>query len=94
MIEGQRLNLLKHVRPIHLVTTVALYLLGIGFARYLGQSIDYSLFLLGLAWLLLLQLGYYFLGDHFKTPFDAVFSNAVLHWVKESEEALQKDAGK
>ncbi len=71
MIEGQRLNLLKHVRPIHLVTTVALYLLGTGFARYLGQSVDYSLFLLGLAWLLLLQLGYYFLGDHFKTPFDA-----------------------
>ena len=71
MIKRQRLNLLKHTRPIHLVTTIALYLLGIGFARYLGQSIDNSLFLLGLAWLLFLQLGYYFLGDHFKTPFDA-----------------------
>ena len=71
MIERQSLNLLKHIRPVHLLTTIALYLLGTGFARYLGQSIDYSLFSLGLAWLLFLQLGYYFLGDHFKTPFDA-----------------------
>jgi 1,4-dihydroxy-2-naphthoate octaprenyltransferase len=71
MIERQSLNLLKHIRPVHLLTTIALCLLGTGFARYLGQRIDYSLFLLGLAWLLFLQLGYYFLGDHFKTPFDA-----------------------
>jgi 1,4-dihydroxy-2-naphthoate octaprenyltransferase len=71
MIKRQRLNLLKHIRPVHLLTTLALYLLGTGFARYLGQRIDYSLFLLGLVWLLFLQLGYYFLGDHFKTPFDA-----------------------
>jgi 1,4-dihydroxy-2-naphthoate octaprenyltransferase len=71
MIERQSLNLLKHIRPVHLLTTIALCLLGTGFARYLGQSIDYSLFSLGLAWLLFLQLGYYFLGDHFKTPFDA-----------------------
>jgi len=71
MIERQRLNLLKHIRPVHLLTTIALCLLGTGFARYLGQRIDYSLFLQGLAWLLFLQLGYYFLGDHFKTPFDA-----------------------
>jgi 1,4-dihydroxy-2-naphthoate octaprenyltransferase len=71
MIKRQRLNLLKHIRPVHLLTTLALCLLGTGFARYLGQRIDYSLFLLGLVWLLFLQLGYYFLGDHFKTPFDA-----------------------
>ena len=71
MIERQSLNLLKHIRPVHLLTIIALYLLGTGFARYLGQSIDYSLFSLGLAWLLFLQLGYYFLGDHFNTPFDA-----------------------
>jgi len=71
MIERQSLNLLKHIRPVHLLTTIALCLLGTGFARYLGQRIDYSLFLQGLAWLLFLQLGYYFLGDHFKIPFDA-----------------------
>jgi 1,4-dihydroxy-2-naphthoate octaprenyltransferase len=70
MIKHQSLNLLKHIRPVHLLTTITLYVLGTGFARYLGQRIDYSLFLLGLAWLLFLQLGYCFLGDHFKTPFD------------------------
>jgi len=70
MIEHQKLKLINHIRPIHLLTTLALYLLGSGFARYLGERIDYSTFLLGLAWVFSLQLGFYFLGDHFKTPFD------------------------
>ena len=70
MVEHQKLKLINHFRPIHLLTTLALYLLGSGFARYLGERIDYSTFLLGLAWIFSLQLGFYFLGDHFKTPFD------------------------
>jgi len=70
MVDHQKLKLINHIRPIHLLTTFALYLLGSGLARYLGERIDYSTFLLGLAWVFSLQLGFNFLGDHFKTPFD------------------------
>ncbi|MCJ7715989.1 MAG: prenyltransferase, partial [Anaerolineales bacterium] len=58
-------------------TTLALYLLGTGFSRYLGQRIDYSIFLLGITWVVFLQLGFYFLGDHFKTPFDKGLYNRL-----------------
>jgi 1,4-dihydroxy-2-naphthoate octaprenyltransferase len=77
MTEHQRVKLLKHIRPIHLLTTITLYLLGAGLARYLGQRIDQLVFLVGLSWLVFLQLGFYFLGDHFRTPFDPGLLNRL-----------------
>ena len=77
MTERQRVKLLKHIRPIHLLTTITLYLLGAGFARYLGQRINYLIFLMALSWLVFLQLGFYFLGDHFRTPFDRGLVNRL-----------------
>ncbi len=70
MTETRKLNLVSHMRPLHLMTLVVLYCLGIGFARYLGERIDLVPLLLGLIWILSISLGLNFLGDYFDTPFD------------------------
>jgi 1,4-dihydroxy-2-naphthoate octaprenyltransferase len=70
MSKNEQLQLLSHIRPIHLLTTIGVYLTGTGLARYLGERIDLSIFVLGLIWLILMQGGFYFLGDHYQTPFE------------------------
>lgn len=76
MTEQKKQNFLRHFRPIHLGTSLVLYLLGSGFVRYLGERLDYQVFFLGLAWMVCTQLGFYFLGDYFQNPFDTgLFSN-------------------
>lgn len=69
MTDRNKTNLLYHIRPIHLMTVIALYLAGAGLARYLGARVDLSVLGLGLAWLLCLSLGIFLLGDHFKISF-------------------------
>jgi len=69
MTDQTKTNLLQHIRPIHLMTAVALYLAGAGLARYLGARMDYSVFGLGLSWLLCLMLGIFLLGDYFGMSF-------------------------
>ncbi len=76
MTEQKKQNFLRHFRPIHLSTSLVLYLLGSGFARYLGERLDYQVLFLGMAWMICTQLGFYLLGDHFQNPFDTgLFSN-------------------
>ncbi len=70
MTETRKLNLVSHIRPLHLMTLVVLYSLGVGFGRYLGERIDSIPFLIGLLWILSISLGLNFLGDYFQTPFD------------------------
>jgi len=70
MIEKRKLDLVQHIRPLHLMTLIVLYFLGVGFGRYLGQRIDLVPLLLGLFWILTLSIGLNFLGDYFQTPFD------------------------
>ena len=53
------------VRPLFLLSVILLYLLGIGMARYNGASLNWDLALLGLLWLLALQLGGLFLHAYF-----------------------------
>lgn len=77
MSEDQRVILLRHIRPVHLLTSILLYVLGTGFARYLGESLNFSIFFLGLIWLVFLQVGFYFLGDHFQAPFDIGLYNRM-----------------
>lgn len=69
MTDRTRTNLTQHIRPLHLMTALALYLVGAGLARYLGARMDYSLLGLGLSWLLCLQLAVFLLGDYFKISF-------------------------
>jgi len=70
MTETKKLNLVQHIRPLHLMTLIVLYSLGVGFGRYLGQRIDLAPLLIGLLWILTLSIGLNFLGDYFHTPFD------------------------
>ena len=55
------LLVLRAARPLYLLGGIALYFLGLGIARYLGTTLDWSVALLGLAWVFLLQLGAAFL---------------------------------
>ncbi|MEJ2412351.1 MAG: hypothetical protein P8Y34_05060 [Anaerolineales bacterium] len=64
-------KLLDHLRPVHLLTALALYLTGAGLAHYLGARFETGIFLLGLLWLLLVLEGIFFLGDYFQVPFQA-----------------------
>ena len=70
MTETRKLDLVRLLRPLHLMTLIVLYFLGVGFGRYLGQRIDLVPLLIGLLWILTLSIGLNFLGDYFQTPFD------------------------
>ena len=70
MTETRKLDLVQHIRPLHLMTLIVLYFLGVGFGRYLGQRIDLAPLLIGLLWILTLSIGLNFLGDYYQTPFD------------------------
>lgn len=61
--------LLEHIRPLHLLTALALYALGAGLARYLGARVMPDPFLLPALWMVSLLEGFFFLGDYFQTPF-------------------------
>ncbi|MDD5466888.1 MAG: prenyltransferase [Anaerolineales bacterium] len=52
-------------RPLYLLGGVLLYALGGGIANYLGRPIDWGVYLLGQAWVILLQLGGHFLNEYF-----------------------------
>jgi 1,4-dihydroxy-2-naphthoate octaprenyltransferase len=62
-------NLLRHIRPLHLMTALALYLAGAGLARYLGAQVDFAVLGLGFSWILCLLPGVFLLGDHFQISF-------------------------
>lgn len=66
----KELDLLQRLRPLHLMTILVLYALGVGFAHYLGVQINSGLLLTGVLWVIFLSTGFYFLGDHFDTPFE------------------------
>jgi len=70
MTETKKLDLIQYIRPLHLMTLIVLYTLGVGFGRYLGVGIDLVPLVIGLLWLLALSIGLNFLGDYFQVPFD------------------------
>jgi len=83
MTETRKLDLVQHIRPLHLMTLIVLYFLGVGFGRYLGQRIDPVPLLIGLIWIMTLSIGLNFLGDYFQTPFD---------WGRVRKEQAEKDS--
>ena len=91
MTEDKRSKILRHFRPVHLGTSIILYFLGSGLVRYLGESLDFTVLFIGLAWMISVQLGFYFLGDHFHSPFDTgLFSNLPARSI--SKEITKPDA--
>lgn len=61
---------IKLSRPLPIVGVFLTFGMGAGIARYLGASIDWSLYLLSQAWVTLLQLSMHYFGDYFAHPAD------------------------
>lgn len=61
---------IRLARPLFLLGGILLYALGVGIARYLGQEIDWSLYLLGQAWVTILQLSTHFFNEYYNGPED------------------------
>jgi 1,4-dihydroxy-2-naphthoate octaprenyltransferase len=57
-------------RPLFLLGVAMLYALGVGIARYLGVTIDWSVYIIGQIWVSLLQLGTQYLNEYFNSPAD------------------------
>jgi len=64
----------KLSRPLPILGVILTFSLGAGIARYLGASIDWGVYLLGQAWVSLLQLSIHYLGDYFAHPADTANS--------------------
>jgi len=67
-------NLLLFIRlsrPLFLFGAALVYALGVGIARYLGVSIDWSSYFLGQAWVTMMQLSAHYLNEYFDMPIDA-----------------------
>jgi len=58
-------------RLLFLVGAALVYFLGVGIARYLGANINWGVYLLGQAWVTILQLGAHYLNEYFDAPADA-----------------------
>lgn len=61
---------IRLARPLFLLGAVLVYALGAGIARYLGVVIDWQAYLLGQAWVTMMQLSTHFLNEYFNAPED------------------------
>lgn len=52
-------------RPFYILGAILLYVLGIGIAHYLSGPIEWSIFTLGLIWLVFILLGSQYLNEYF-----------------------------
>ncbi len=66
------------IRPLFLLGGLLVYALGVGIADYLGQEIDWGIYLLGQAWVTTLQLCTHFLNEYFNAPDDEQNRNRTL----------------
>jgi 1,4-dihydroxy-2-naphthoate octaprenyltransferase len=61
---------IRLTRPIFLLGAALLYALGAGIARYLGMSINWDMYILGQAWVSMLQLSTQYLNEYFDSTAD------------------------
>ncbi len=52
-------------RPLYILYGVLLYILGTGLAHYLSGQVNWSSFLLGFVWVVLILLGFQYLNEYF-----------------------------
>lgn len=65
-------------RPLFLVGVAVLYALGVGIAHYLGVGLNGGVYLLGQAWVSLLQLSAQYLNEYYNAPADQENPNRTL----------------
>lgn len=63
-------------RPIFILSTALLYVLGTGIAHYLSGQVNWTSFIYGFAWVVLLMLGFQYLNEYF----DAMLPNHDPTW--------------
>ena len=63
--------LIRLARPVFLLGAALVYALGVGIARYLGTTIDWNTYILGQAWVTLVQLSTHFLNEYYDAQADA-----------------------
>jgi 1,4-dihydroxy-2-naphthoate octaprenyltransferase len=76
-------------RPHFLLGVAVLYALGAGVAKYLGIPLDPKLYLIGQAWVTLLQLGAQYLNEYYDYPMDLINPNRT--WLTGGSGALGKE---
>ena len=69
------LAFIKLTRPLFLLGGAIVYGLGAGIASYLGAEIDWQAYLLGQAWVTLLQLSTQYFNEYYNAPADQVNPN-------------------
>ena len=62
-------------RPLFLLGVAIVFALGAGIAQYLGVEIDWKAYLLGQAWVTLLQLSTQYFNEYYNAPADLVNPN-------------------
>ncbi len=62
---------IRLARPLFLLGGALVYATGVGIARYLGTPVDWGVYLLGQAWVTMLQLSTHFLNEYFDFESDA-----------------------
>lgn len=75
MIRKNLTLLFKLSRPFFLLGGAGQYLLGVGMARYIGASLNSYSVILGLLWVMAMQLSTHFLNEYFDIPVDADVPN-------------------
>jgi 1,4-dihydroxy-2-naphthoate polyprenyltransferase len=80
------LSFIRLTRPLFLLGVAIVYALGAGIARYLGVQIDWSTYLLGQAWVTLLQLSTQYFNEYHNSPADQVNPNRT--WLTGGSGAL------
>jgi 1,4-dihydroxy-2-naphthoate polyprenyltransferase len=57
--------LIRMIRPLYLISGLVLYTLGAGIARYLGEGLEMSIFLVGSGWVIAMQLATHLLHEYY-----------------------------
>jgi len=69
------LSFIKLSRPFFLLGGAGQFILGVGIANYLGSNIDWSVFGVGLGWVLTMQLATHYLNEYFDAFIDQFRTN-------------------
>lgn len=67
--------IIKLSKPYFLISGAITYALGVGIANYLGVRIDWGIYIIGQAWVTILQLSANILNEYYITPGESVNRN-------------------
>jgi 1,4-dihydroxy-2-naphthoate octaprenyltransferase len=80
------LGFIRLTRPLFLLGVAVVFALGAGIASYLGAQINWKAYLLGQAWVSLLQLSTQYFNEYYNAPADLVNPNRT--WLTGGSGAL------